>query len=173
MTKKLALAVTLLFAVSLVAQNAPVPTQTWSTTFAPISVPGLGQTFAGTIADVGIAPTPNSAVSLETIQAPSAPNFSGFYGANYRYQINAVSKWLNDISPNLSGYRFQVNVLGSAGSVVATNGNHFGATAGFRVDYLLSSTGTWTLGAEVRAVRLPYVMAGWKPAVSLGPAIRW
>lgn len=171
--KKLALVITLLFAVSLFAQNAPLPTQTWSTNFAPVSIPGLGQTFAGTIADLGIAPTPNSVVALETIQAPSAANFAGFYGAGYRYQINAFSKWLNDLSPNLSGYRFQFTVLGSAGAVVVANGNHFAATAGGRVDYALSSTGSWTLGVEVRAVRLPYVVQGWKPAVSLGPAIHW
>lgn len=162
-----------LLAVSAFAQNAPLPTQTWSTTFAPMSIPGIGQTFAGTIADVGVSPTPNTTFALETIQAPGAPDFVGFYGGAANYRITALSTLLNNISPNLSGYRFQFTVLGSVGVVRASNGNHFGATAGGRIDYALSSTGTWTLGVEARAVRLPYVMQGWKPGFSFGPAIHF
>lgn len=171
--KKLALALFVLFATLSFAQNAPLPTQTWSTTFAPMSIPGIGQTFAGTIADVGVSPTPNTTFALETIQAPSAPDFAGFYGGAANYRINAMSKWLNNISPNLSGYRFQFTVLGSIGVVRASNGNHFGATAGGRIDYALSSSGTWTLAVEGRAVRLPYTTAGWKPGFSFGPAIHF
>lgn len=168
----LAFAILVLSAAAL-AQNAPLPTQTWSTTFAPMSVPGIGQTFAGTIADVGVSPTTNTTFALETIQAPSSPNFLGFYGGAANYRIPKLSTWINEISPNLSGYRFQFTVLGSIGVVRASNGNHFGATAGGRFDYALSAAGTWTLGVEARAVRLPYTTAGWKPAFSFGPAIHF
>lgn len=167
------LSVMLLMSVASVAQNAPLPTQTWSTTFAPMSVPGIGQTFAGTIADVGVSPTPNTTFALETIQAPGSPDFQGFYGGAANYRLNALSTWLNNVSPNLSGYRFQFTLLGSVGVVRATNGNHFGATAGARIDYALTTTGTWTLGVETRALRLPYTTQGWKPGFSFGPAIHF
>jgi len=164
--KNLLLAVLVLSAVAF-AQNAPIPTQTWSTNFSAMSIPGGHTTFAGTVADVGVAVTPNFSAQFETVQSPGVPNFAGYYGGGVRYQINWVSKKLNEISPNLSGFRILVSALGSAG-VESINGNHVGATLGGRVDYSLDSGGHYQPGIEVRAVRLPYVCTGWKPAVSLG-----
>ena len=160
-------------ALPVIAQNAPLPTQTWTVVFAPMSVPGFGQTFTGTVAETGISVTPNFTAALETIQAPSSPNFAGFYGGAARYQLNFLSKKLNDLSPALSGFRFQPSVLASAGEVRVADKNHLGATAGIRVDYSLDSGAHYSPGVEFRLGRLPDVVAGWKPAVSLGFKFGW
>lgn len=169
---KTLIALLLLTSALVMGQNAPLPTQTWSTTFTAVAIPGNQTTLAATVADIGISPTPNSTIMFETLQSPSAPNFAGAYGPAFAYRINKFSTWLNNMSPNLSGYRFRFSLLGS-GLVINANGNHYGGTARFRTEYALGTSGTWNLGVEVGAARLPGVAPKWGKLVAVGLPINF
>lgn len=171
MKKLFTLALFALFATLSFAQNAPLPTQTWTTDFTSMALPGAGQTFVGTAADVGVSFTPDTNVFFETIQSPSAPNFAGFYGPGVSYQINALSKFINDRSP-LSGFKLRFSVLGSFGESRIGDRNHFAGTARFRTEYALNSDGKFGLAVEVGAARL-YTGPGWQKIVSLGLPIHF
>lgn len=159
--------------VPLHAQNAPLPTTTVTTTFQAMALPSTSGTLAATVADAGVSFTPNSTLSFETLQAPSAPaGFGGAYGGSFAYQLNFLSKKLNDATSG-SGYRFRFTLIGSGLGVTSANGNHIGGTARFRTEYSLGTSGTWNCAVEVGAARLPYVATGVKPIVSLGIPIRF
>lgn len=170
--KKLIFAV-LALSLSAFAQNAPLPTQTVTTSFAAMALPSLkGQTLAATTVDAGVSFSPNSTLSFETLQAPGAPSgFSGAYGGAFSYQLNFLSKKINDASAG-SGYKFRFTLIGSGLGVTSANGSHIGGTARFRTEYAIGS-GTWNLACEVGAARLPYVTQGFRPIVSMGLPIHF
>lgn len=173
--KQFAIAVSLVafLAVGSFGQNAPLPSTNVVTNFSAVALPGNQETLAATIADIGFTPTPNSNLFLETIQSPSAPNLYGFYGAGISYQINELSKLINNISPNLSGYKFRFTLIGSGGEVRVGDRNHVGGTARFRTEYALTSGGGYNLAFEVGAARLPGVSPKWGKLFSVGQAIHF
>ena len=137
---------------------APPPVTTFSLTSTALALPGGKSTFAGTDAGMTFTPTPNFDLREDNIVAPSG-NFLGFYGG-FNYRLPVLSTKLNNVSPNLNGYRFQFYITGSAGvdRITDAAGNarqHYSFLAGGGVQYDLTSSGTWTLGAEVRYAKLP------------------
>lgn len=169
--KKLSLALCLL-SLSAFAQNAPLQTANFTTNFTALNLPGNHQTFVGTAVDVGVSFTPDSNLFLETVQAPTVSGYQGYYGPGFGYQINGLSKFINNISPNLSGYKFRFTVLGSGGIARVSTGNHVAGNARFRTEYSLGSTGVYNLLFEVGAGRL-YTAPGWQPLFAAGGALHF
>lgn len=155
-----------------VCQNAPLPTSTVTTSFTAMMLPSYGETLAATAIDAGVSFTPDSTVSFETLQVPSAPTgFSGAYGAAAAYQLNFLSKALNDATSG-SGFKFRFTLIGSGLGVTSNTGTHIGGTARFRTEYALGA-GMWNVALEVGAARLPTVTKGWAPIISMGLPIHF
>jgi hypothetical protein len=158
--------------VSAFAQNAPIATSNFTSNFTALNLPGNHQTFVGTAVDLGVSFTPSTNLFLETVQAPTVTNYLGYYGPGFGYQVNALSKFINNISPNLSGYKFRFTVLGSGGIARVSTANHVAGNVRFRSEYSLGSTGVYNLLFEVGAGRL-YTAPGWQPMFSAGGALHF
>lgn len=169
--KKLLFAV-LALSLSAFAQNAPLTTSTFTTNFTALTLPGNHSTFVGTVGDVGLNVSPTASVYLETVQAPSVTNYNGFYGAGASYQINALSTFINNHAPSLSGYKFRFTILGSGGIADVAAARHVAGNLRFRTEYAVTSGGLYNLLFEVGAGRL-YTSPGWAPMFAAGGAFHF
>lgn len=154
------------------AQNAPLATSNFTTNFTALNLPGKSTTFVGTAVDLGVSFTPGSNLFLETVQAPTVAGYQGYYGPGFGYQLNGLSKWINNISPNLSGYKFRFTVTASGGIARISTGNHVAGNARFRTEYSLGSTGIYNMLFEIGAGRL-YTAPGWQPLFAAGGALHF
>ncbi len=175
------------FGVLTLAQTpAPVPVAIQATTFSvttsAISLPGNRQSTSGALVGVNIAVTPN--LSFEQTDFTDADGMtSGFYGG-VRYIVPKFSTWLDNASPNLSGYDFQLSLsahfgidhvvpVGESGGQLAAQ-QHFSAMAGPRLSYAPKGSSTWSLAVDVRWLNLP--RPGQRPntwLVAAGPIIHF
>lgn len=162
----------LTFAVPAYSQTAPFAA--FSLTAQPIALPGGHQTVAGTVAGMTFTPTANFDLREDNILAPGA-NFQGFFGG-FNYRLPIISTAVNNISPNLNGYRFQFYVTGSAGvdriTLPAQTKQHYAFLAGGGVNYDLTGTGRWTMGFELRYAKFPG-NANNTVVVSMGPELHF
>jgi hypothetical protein len=166
------LAVLTLCSVSLRAQTPASPISTFSLTAQPIALPGNHQTVAGTVAGMTFTPTTNFDLREDNVIVPGQ-NFQGYFGG-FNYRLPVISTAVNNISPNLNGYRFQFYLTGSAGvSIVSppggTSASHYAFLAGGGITYDITQSGSFALGVEVRYAKLPG-LANNTAIVSLGPS---
>lgn len=166
----------LLLAVSALAQNAPLPTQTFSFTASSIALPGNKGTFVGTDAGVTFSPTQNFSIADHNIL--SSDGRLSYFGAGPDYQLPQLSLKANNAMPSLSGFRFLFSVGGSFGvaRVKDTFGNvtqHYGEELHGAFNYSLNSGGTWQLDVRAGAIRAPYYANGWFPQVAFGPSFHF
>lgn len=150
-------------------QTAP-PTTTWNFTLSPISVPGIGQTVAGTEGGVGVGLTPNLQLGETTIIAPG--NSFQYFAGRGIYNVAALANALNNHTA-FSGLQFQFQPTVSAGVVRITQPTavqHFGFTAGGIVNYRFGTSGTWALGAKIEYAKFPGLKANGMIA-SFGPKL--
>jgi opacity protein-like surface antigen len=119
-------------------------------------------------------PTTNFDIREDNILATGG-NFE-YFGGGFNYRLPVLSTMLNNASANLSGYRFQFYLTGSAGvdriSVNGGTAQHYGFLAGAGANYNVTSSGTWTLGGEVRYAKFPG-FANNTVVVVVGPAIHF
>jgi hypothetical protein len=139
-----------------VEAQTPTPAFTGTTVsfnLTPITLPGGKQTLSGAETDVMLSPTPNNAFG-ETTLINSAYTF---LGGRYNRLFPSVSKWLNNLSPNLNGLAFQFGLTGSLG-VVNIPGNatptHWGERAGGFLNYQIGSS-AFGLGVEAQWCNFP------------------
>lgn len=156
----LAVFLTLPLVAQVQAQTAPSSPaiNTFSLNATPISLPGNHSTVAGV--DAGMTLTLTSNFDLRDDNVLSGDGFMQYFGGGFNYRLPAVSKWLNNASPNLNGYDFQFYLTGSAGidrvgvNTAATT-QHYAFLAGGGVNYMIAGSNTWALGAEVQYAKLP------------------
>lgn len=172
------IAVMILFvlAIGCFAQNAPIPTKTFSFNAAPISLPGGRGTFVGTDAGVEFNPTQNFALAETNVVSSDAK--LSFYGGGAEYNFAVLSKYINNHTPIISGFRFRIGARAFLGAarVKDAAGNvaqHYGAIAQGTFKYSLDAGGTWQMGANIGAARFPEYARGWIPVVELGPSFHF
>jgi len=122
----------------------------------PVTLPGAKTSVAGAETDVKIKLTTNLAAGETTL---IGSGFS-FIGGRSDYVIAPFSKWLNNVSPTLNGYQFQLGLTGSLGvtrspSLISTDTNvsHWGERAGIFLNY--ATNGTVGLGLEAQWCNFP------------------
>jgi hypothetical protein len=160
------------------APTAPVaPTlsvNSWSVTGAAMNLPGGSGTLAGTFTGIGMPITTNFSLTQTNFVAGDA-SFTGFYGG-FGYRIAPFSKWLNDISPNLNGFQFNLRLVGSVGAdrITSTSGNvatHWSEHAGGVLTYAVAGSKTWNLAADVEYLNAPGAPHKNNLFVAIGPSI--
>jgi hypothetical protein len=122
----------------------------------PITLPGAKTSVPGAETDVKLNITTNNAIGETTLLSS---NYQ-FLGGRYDRIIPQFSKWLNNVSPSLNGYNFQLGLTASLGVVhspsftmLGQNQEHWGERAGAFINYSFnSSTG---LGVEAQWCNLP------------------
>ena len=136
---------------------APAPslgiTQQWSLQTSAVALPGGKSSIAGT--DSGITFTPTSNFDIFDRNIISTDGTLKFFGGGFDYYLPALSVKLNNEATNTNFLRVRFAPTGSVGIAQIAGVNHYGFTAGFRADYMLTSTGTWTLGAKGEYVHFP------------------
>lgn len=166
------LALALLGSPAFAQTGTPSTTNTFALTATAVSLPGGGQTIAGSVAGITFTPTANLDLREDNLLASGAQGFFG--GFNYRLPV--LSTKLNNMSPTLNGYRFQFYVTASAGVDRITSGvvtaQHYAFLAGGGINYDLTGSGRWTFGGEVRYAKLPG-LANNTAIVSVGPSIHF
>jgi hypothetical protein len=165
-----------LMAVGCWAQNAPIPTQTFSFSASAIALPGGRGTFAGTDAGVSFNPTQNLSIAQHSIL--SADGGADYFGGGVDYALPQISLKANNVMPIVSGFRMLFSVGGSMGVARVKNASgttlqHYGADFHGAFNYALSSTGAWQLGVRGGAMRLPYYERGWTKFFELGPSFHF
>jgi hypothetical protein len=160
----------LLFAVSASAQTPAATTQTWSLTTSAVTLPGGKMSIMAV--DSGIAFTPTVNFDLFDRNLLSNDGNFKFFGGGQNYRFPAISRKLNNVSPNVNFLRLQLSETASFG-VVRLNGGaqHYGWTAGLRADYALTSGGALTLGVKAEYVQFPGVPS--HVAISINPAFHF
>jgi hypothetical protein len=159
------------------AQNAPIPTKTFSFNAAPISLPGARGTFVGTDAGVEFTPTQNFGIGETNIL--SSDGKMSFFGGGASYNVAVLSKYINNKTPIISGFRFRIGARAFVGvdrvkdPVSAVVAQHWGAVAQGTLNYSMDSGGTWQMGANVGAARFPGYSKGWSPVIELGPSFHF
>lgn len=143
-----------LAAVAQTPQPSAFPSTTYNFNLTPITLPGAKTSVAGAETDVKIGITTNFQVGETTLIAPEY----SFIGGRFDYTIPQFSKWLQNISPQLNGYQFQLGVTASAGVVrspvaLGVSQSHWGERAGMFLNYAIS--GNTGLGLEAQWCNLP------------------
>lgn len=154
----------------LLAMPSFAQVNTFALTASPITLPNNKTTLVGTIAGVSLTVTNNFDLRQDNILVP-AGDFAGYFGG-FNYRLPVFSTKLNNISPTLSGERFQFYITASAGTGTTPSGNHVSFLAGGGVNYDLTGSGRWTMGVEVRYAKLPGY-ANNTAIVSLGPSLHF
>lgn len=140
--------------------NAPTPQPsafadtTVNFSLTPISLPGVSQSVPGAETDVKLNVSTNNVVG-ETTLISSAYSF---IGGRYDRMIPSFSTWLNNHSPQLNGYNFQLGLTASLGVVrtpngVGTTAEHWGERAGAFINYKANSI--MGLGVEAQWCNFP------------------
>jgi hypothetical protein len=140
------------------APSTPAPTAFPSTTYnfnlTPITLPGAKTSLTGAESDIKIKITPNFDLGETSLIGPDYV----FLGGRGDYVIPQFSKWLQNVSPTLNGYQFQLGLTGSIGVIrtpvgVGTSQSHWGQRAGMFLNYSVS--GNVGLGLEGQWCNLP------------------
>jgi hypothetical protein len=153
------------------AQNAPIPTQTFSFTASPITLPGYGKNiFTG--ADMGAVYSVSQNFSLENTNIVSTDGKFTFLAGGVGVKFPQISKFLNNRSTTQSGFRLLFGIRALAGEAMSSS-NHVGVLLQGSVDYSLDSAATWTVGAKIGGARFPGYSGGWVSVVELGPTFSW
>jgi len=142
------------------ATSTSLSTYTWNSTLSVVNLPGkngTNSTLAGTFTDIGLAVTPNFTLAQENYISSSTTT-TGFYGAA-AYRIPAFSKWLNDLSPTLAGYNFNLRIVAEVGvdSITQTSGGtvkHWSWGVHAPLTYQFKG-GSWGLAADLGWLALP------------------
>lgn len=129
-----------LFASAQATQPSAFPSSTYNFNLTPITLPGAKTSVAGAETDVKLKITQNFGLGETTL---ISGNYS-FIGGRGDYVIPQFSKWLQNISPTLNGYQFQLGVTGSLGVVRSPIGfgvqqSHWGERAGMFLNYAVSN----------------------------------
>lgn len=126
---------------------------TFNFNLTPIALPGGKQSIPGAETDIKLNITANNAIGETTLISSGY----SFIGGRYDRTIPQFQKWLNNVSPGLNGYNFQLGLTASLGVVRTpfnnTNQEHWGERAGGFLNYAVS--GVMGLGAEVQWVNFP------------------
>lgn len=154
------------------AQNAPLPTSTFSFNASPMSLPGNRGTFVGTDLGMTFNPTPNFDFQSHNLLSSDGKLSSFLAGAHYN--LPALSLKANNLMPTVSGFRllFGVSALVGVDRVKDLAGNtrqHYAGMALATLAYSFNTAGTWQFGANVGMARLPGYATGWTPVVEAGP----
>lgn len=150
-----------------VAQQSAFQDTTVNFNLAPITLPGAKQSITGSETDVKLSLTPDNLIGETNL---ISSGFS-FFGGRYDRIFPGVSKWLNNLSPSLNGYNFQVGLTGSLGVVrtpanLGVNAEHWGERAGAFLNYKVADV--MGIGFEAQWDNLPgYAHNGY--SVAFGP----
>jgi hypothetical protein len=130
------------------------PSTTYNFNLSPVTLPGSKTSVAGAETDVKIKLSQNLALGETNLISGDYT----FIGGRGDYVISAFSKWLQNVSPMLNGYQFQLGLTGSAGVIrtpvrLGVNASHWGERAGMFLNYAV--TGNVGLGAEAQWCNLP------------------
>lgn len=148
----------LLFSTIAFTQTTPQPTAFPSTTvnfnLSPIALPGAKSSVTGAETDLKLKVTTNVSVGETTLVGGDY----AFVGGRSDYVIPSFSKWLQNHSPSLNGYQFQLGATASLGVVRAPVGvgvsqSHWGQRAGMFLNY--SVNGTTGIGFEAQWCNFP------------------
>ena len=139
------------------AAPTPQPTAFPSTSvtfnLAPLTLPGAKTSVAGAETDVKVKISTNFDIGETTLVSADYT----FVGERSDYVIPQFSKWLQNTSPTLNGYQFQLGVtqsLGVSRGQLGPNGtSHWGERAGAFLNY--SFNGTTGLGLEAQWCNFP------------------
>lgn len=162
--KKLILISLILFTVVSFAQN----TKPFNVSFnlAQITLPGAGKSVAGAETDVILPFTTNNLIGMSTLVSADYNFIAGRYDRNFP----SISKYLNNISPNLNFLNSEIGVTGSVGVVHANTESHWGERAG--VFWRQNINETWAMGFEAQWVNLPGYQHN-TYSVAVGPSIHF
>jgi hypothetical protein len=135
-------------------QPSAFPSTTYNFNLAPITLPGAKTSVAGAETDVKIKISTNFALGESTL---ISGDYS-FIGERADYIIPQFSKWLQNVSPTLNGYQFQLGLTQSLGVVrtplaLGANQSHWGERAGMFLNYAVS--GNVGLGVEAQWCNFP------------------
>jgi hypothetical protein len=177
MTKfRFAIALALGLALAGVSFGQAPAIQPFSFTSSAVSLPGASSSLAGAETGATLQVTTNFAIR-QTDFISSAATTNGYFGG-VDYTIAPFSKWLNNISPTLNGYNFQLQVTGSAGisRITQANGSvvqHYASLFGGRLNYAIKGSSTYALVGEVQDLNSPGFPHRNNLVISLGPTIRF
>jgi hypothetical protein len=135
-------------------QPSAFPTTTYNFNLTPISLPGAKTSVAGAESDIKLKITTNLALGETNI---ISGNYS-FIGERADYVIPQFSKWLQNVSPTLNGYQFQLGLTQSLGVTrtpqsLGASASHWGERAGVFLNYAVSNN--VGLGAEAQWCNFP------------------
>lgn len=156
------------------ASGSSLSTYTWTTTLNAVNLPGkngTNSTLAGTFTGVALAVTPNFSLVQENYVSSSATT-SAFYGG-VAYRLAPLSKWLNDLSPNLNGYNFNFRVVAEVGAdhvtqATGATSEHWTWGVHVPVTYQFNG-GPWGLAADLGWLNLTGVTPRNNVRFALGP----
>jgi hypothetical protein len=152
-------------AVAQTQATSAFPSTTYNFNLTPITLPGVKTTASGAETDIKFHPTTNFDVGETTLLSTDYV----FVGGRGDYVIPQFSKWLNNISPSLNGYQFELGLTGSLGTVKAfgvSSSAHWGERAGIFLNYAVS--GTTGLGVEFQWNNFPGYAHN-VPSIAFGP----
>lgn len=161
------------------ATASPAPAATTTTTFAmtasALALPGNHQTVSGSVSGIMFSPTSKFDFREDNL-VPAVPGQLAFFGG-FNYHLPPISTAIQN-GTNLNGFNFDFYLTGSLGVTRITDSSnntasHYAGLAGVGVNYKLSKGGTWAMGFEARAARLPGMASGWTAVISLGPSIHF
>lgn len=137
-----------------VPQPSAFPSTTYNFNLTPITLPGTKASIGGAEVDMKIGLTPNFQAGETSL---IGADYS-FIGGRGDYTIPQFSKWLQNASPTLNGYQFQLGITASAGVIrspiaLGTSQSHWGERAGMFLNYAVS--GTTGLGIEAQWCNFP------------------
>lgn len=132
----------------------------------PISLPGAKSTIGGAETDILLPISTNNVLGETTI----VDSGYEFFGGRFNRKIPQFSTWLNNQSPVLNGYQFELSLTASVGVVDLPGAvpaqKHWGERAGFNLNY--SINGTIGLALEAQWNNFPGYAHN-APSVAFGP----
>lgn len=144
------------FTVPAFSQSAPPAqpvTQQWSLTTSAVALPGGKTSIAGT--DSGISFTPSANFDIFDRNLLSNDGSLKYFAGGVTYRLPIISTKLNNMASNTDFLRFQFAPTASFGIAQVNGVNHYGFTAGARVDYMLNASGSWTFGGKGEYAHFP------------------
>lgn len=158
------------------AQNAQIPTKTFSFQANAIGLAGNRGTFAGMDAGVQFSPTPNFSLQEGNIVSSDA-KLSSYMGL-VEYDFPYLSLKANNAMPTLSGFRLKFGVRAGAGidrvkDALGVVKQYYAALAQGTFSYSFDAGSTWQLGANVGMARFPGYAKGWTPVAEVGPSFHF
>lgn len=158
-------------------QTTPSPafsTQTFSFQANAVALPGGKSTLAAALTGETLQVTTNFGLRQTNLVGSGV---TAFYGG-IDYTVAPFSKWLDNLSPTLDGYNFQLQLTGSAGvdrvtpAGSTTIAQHYSFLAGGRLSYAIAGSNIWGLVADIEYAKLPG-LANNTVIVSVGPTINF